>query len=187
MRQIIQHTSQNGKFPSRTNLRSLAIALCTVLLAVGTSGVAQAHQVKEKYVLNYNDVEIRSGRDYDAELFLKRTLYEQYPWVDVRTMDLRKVTLVAKSKHGGGSAQLRVGDRMSTPSQVGGSPRDFHNCRGYTFERVHFVNPDRDSRGPWQIDLRGNLIVRKVILEVDKHSYQPVPKFHGFYGWHDRR
>jgi len=190
MKRIIQRTNRSGSNVNSRFERGLAIVpivLLAVLVSACLVSAAQAHQLKERYVLDYNDLEIRGGHNRDAELFLKQRLVQQYPWVDARTLDLRGVTLVAKSKFGGGTARLRVGNRKSLPAEVAGSPRDFHNGRGYTFGKVYFVNPDRDSRGPWQIDLRGNLVVRKVILEVERQAHRPGPKFHGYYGWHDPR
>jgi len=76
---------------------------------------------------------------------------------------------VAKSKQGRGGAGLRVGKRATDMQGVGGRPSSFHNNHRSSFDRVKFCNPSHGSRGPWQLGLRGNFIVRKVVLIVDNH------------------
>ena len=134
---------------------------------------------RERYVIDFDDSNIRGHKGQSATIFLKRSFKEQYPWVDLSNLDLRRVVLVAKSKRGGGGAQLRIGDRVTDMFGVAGSPRSFHNDRPYTFDRIGFRNPSFNSRGPWQIDLKGNLIVRKVVLEVEDHSWRRHQKRRG--------
>lgn len=125
---------------------------------------------RERFVLDFNDSHIRGHRGEPATLFLKRSLKQQYPRVDISKIDLRKVVLVAKSKKGRGGAKLRVGNRATAMYGVDGHPGSFQNKRRNSFDRVAFQNPSNNSRGPWQVDLKGNLIVRKVVLEVEDHS-----------------
>ncbi len=125
---------------------------------------------RERFVLYFNDSHIRGHNGDSATLFLKKSLKQQYPRADISNMDLRKVVLVAKSKMGKGGAQLRVGNRATTAYKVDGHPRSFQNYRPHSFDRISFQNPSNNSRGPWQVDLKGNFIVRKVVLEVDDHS-----------------
>ncbi len=126
---------------------------------------------RERFVLDFDDSQIRGHRGEAATIFLKRSLKNQYPWVDLSKVDLRKVVLVAKSKRGRGGASLRVGNNATELYEVAGAPREFSDDHRYTFDRVRFRNPSNDSRGPWQIDFRGNFIVRKVVLEVEDHSW----------------
>ena len=85
-------------------------------------------------------------------------------------MDLCKVVLIAKSKKGQGGAKLKVGDSTTSMHKVDGHPKSFENDRRASFDRVKFHNPSNNSRGPWQVDLKGNFIARKVVLEVEDHS-----------------
>lgn len=125
--------------------------------------------LQERFVLDFNDSHIRSHKGEGATIFLKKSLKEQYPWVQVSDLKLKKVVLVAKSKQGRGGADLRVGKRATDMYEVGGRPRSFHNNDRGSFDRVKFGNPSHSSKGRWQLGLRGNLIVRKVVLVVDNH------------------
>ncbi|MGW8194996.1 MAG: hypothetical protein ACWGOX_12100 [Desulforhopalus sp.] len=60
---------------------------------------------------------------------------------------------------------------MSTFLKVAGRPADFRDGRKITFDRVTFHNPSYGDRGAWHIDLLGNFIVRKVVLEVEDSSW----------------
>lgn len=148
----------------------LAAVFFLTILAPGMAGKAWA--AKDRFVLEYNDSHIRSHRGEPATLFLKKALRDQYPWVDVDDLELRRVVLIAKSRHGRGEAQLRVGHRMTDMYQVDGGSGRFHDDRRNTFDRIHFSNPSYDSNGPWQIDMLGNFIVNKVVLEVDNRQHR---------------
>lgn len=146
-------------------LRSLffAILMLSCIPALVVAG-------QERFVLDFNDSHIRGHKGEGATIFLKRSLKQQYPWVKVSDLQLKKVVLVAKSKKGRGGAELKVGKWATDMYEVGGDPRSFHDNGRKSFDRVKFWNPSRSSRGPWQIGLRGNFIVRKVVLVVDNHK-----------------
>lgn len=125
----------------------------------------------ERYVLQFYDNHILSYQNQPATLFLKKSLKQQYPNVDIAHMELKKVVLVAKTNQGRGGAQLRVGDWLTKRHIVNGQPRFFQDHRPFSFDRIAFNNPSRFSNGPWQVDLNGNFIVRKVVVEVENHSW----------------
>lgn len=169
MRVIKQAMSKNNISAKKNNwkqnvVRSLLFAL---LMLSCIPALAMAGQ--ERFVLDFNDSHIRGHKGEGATIFLKRSLKEQYPWVKVSDLDLKKVVLVAKSKKGRGGAGLRVGKWETDMSTVGGSSRSFHDNGRNSFDRVKFWNPSRSSRGPWQLGLRGNFIVKKIVLVVDNH------------------
>ncbi len=143
-----------------------------------------AHAARERYVLDFDDSQIRGFHREPATIFLKRALKEQYPYVNIKQMELRKVVLVAKTKRGRGGAELRVGQDRTNNYQVYGNPWDFKRSSRHTFDRVRFDNPARDSRGPWQMDLWGNFVVRKVVLVVDeRRRYKKRNKGGGSGDW----
>lgn len=148
----------------------LAAVLFLTLFAPGMAGTALA--ARDRFVLDYHDSQVRSQRGEPATLFLKKALKEQYPWIEIDDIELRRVVLVAKSRHGRGEAQLRVGHRMTEMYRVEGGAGRFRDDRRFTFDRIHFSNPSHDSNGPWQIDLHGNFIVNKVVLEVDGQPHR---------------
>ncbi len=149
-----------------------------------------AMATKERYVLEFGDSHIHGHRGEGAILFLKRTLKEQYPWVNISDLVLRKVVLMAKTKKGKGKAQLRVGPEVSDLYRINGHPRAFRDEHRASYDRVRIGNPSYDSGGPWQILLRGNFKVRKVVLVVDKRDLNRRYGFHrdwDRYGWHHWR
>lgn len=150
----------------KTTMGVLPVAVLLLIFLVPLNAMAS----RERFVLDFNDSHIRGHKGEPATLFLKRSLKQQYPHVKISNMDLYKVVLVAKSKKGKGGAKLRVGDRTTAMYRVAGHPRALKNERRTSFDRVKFYNPSNNSRGSWQVDLKGNFIVRKVVLEVENHS-----------------
>ncbi|MFW2366085.1 MAG: hypothetical protein ACN4GW_06690 [Desulforhopalus sp.] len=130
------------------------------------------HAARERYVLEFDDVHIQGYRGEPAILFLKKAFRQQYPSVELTDTDLRKVVLVAKSKKGHGEVQLRVGQWITESSAVAGRPIDFRDRRKITFDRVRFHNPSSSSQGPWQLQLQGNFIVRKIVVDLDNHRWR---------------
>ena len=158
--------SETKSAVEKTTMSVFLAAALLVIFLVPLNAMAS----RERFVLDFNDSHIRGHRGEPATLFLKRSLKQQYPHVKISNMDLCKVVLVAKSKKGKGGAKLRVGDRTTSMYRVDGHPGNFKNERRASFDRVKFYNPSNNSRGPWQVDLKGNFIVRKVVLEVEDHS-----------------
>lgn len=149
----------------------MAVAfLLLALMAFASPFTVQA--ARQRYVLDFYDVQISGNKGEPATIFLRKAFRDQYPWVELADMDLRKVVLVAKSKRGRGGAQLRVGEWLTENYAVAGRPVDFRDRRKITFDRVQFHNPSSSSHGAWQIDLRGNFIVRKVVLELENHRWR---------------
>ena len=172
-----RHNRDNGAavLTGRSQYRGvpgkMAVAfLMLALMAVINPFTVQA--ARERYVLDFNDVQIRGNGCEPATIFLRKAFREQYPWVELADMDLRKVVLVAKSKRGKGGAQLRVGEWLTENYTVAGRSVDFRDRRKITFDKVQFHNPSPGSHGAWQIDLRGNFIVRKVVLELENYRWR---------------
>lgn len=157
-------TNQN-----ETNRTTLRLSLLIILLAVFLVPF-NAMASRQRLVLDFNDTHMRGHQGEPATIMLKKSIKSQYPWIRISELDLRRVKLVAKSKRGRGGAALRVGNWGTDMYEVAGSPQDFHDGRRITFDKVKFNNPSHNSHGPWQLDLKGNFIVRKVVLEVEDHS-----------------
>lgn len=164
---------------ARNPRKNFVIGLIALLLAT-LSVPSLASGARQRYVLDFDDTFIRSYQRDPATILLKKTLRVQYPEADIKGMKLRKVILVAKTKMGRGGAKLRVGHHRTENYQVHGNPWEFNDHYRYTFDRVRFRNPAHDSRGPWQVDLWGNFIVRKIVLVVDE------PTGHGRHRNHHR-
>jgi len=160
-----------------TNVLASAIF---ILLLVPISAAAAA----ERYVLRFDDLQLQGYRHKPATIFLKMALHQQYPSADLKELRLERVILVGKTKHGNGNVRLRVGNNSSQPYRVDGGPGAFWTSKRWSFDRVVMENPSRRSQGPWQIDLRGNFVVRKVVLEVrnDYHHNRWLGNY-----WFERR
>jgi len=131
---------------------------------------------KDRFVLDFQDCYMNGTKGEPASLYLKKALRQQYPGVDVTDFRLLKVVLLAKTKKGKGTAQLRVGPEVSDFHRVDGHPRVFNHNKRNTFDKVSIVSPYHNSRGPWQLNLRGKFKVRKVVLVVEERKRR-------HYGW----
>jgi len=96
---------------------------------------------------------------------LKRMLRQQNPQAFNKLDSLKKITIVAKSKHGQGTATLKMGRDISRAKYIDGTPSDFHTPAAYTFSKVSFQGPAYSTSGVLQILLKGNIKVKEVIFE----------------------
>ncbi len=117
---------------------------------------------KQRIVLDFTDGHMQSRRGEQTAIFLKKELIRHYPGINVSDLLLHKVILIGTSEKGKGLAQLRVGPNSSGVYQVG---RHKHS-----FSQVELANPFRQSWGPWQLLLNGDVKIRKVVLEVENRS-----------------
>jgi len=154
----------------RNAVRISLILIITVAIFPLTASASK--QRFERFVLDFDDTRLQSMQSEPAKIFLKKSLRDQYPGIDLRALQLEKVVLVAKTKLGRGGAELRVGEHWSGISRVYGNPWEFHGPSRYSFDKVRFVNPANGSAGPWQLDLWGNFVVRKVVVIVS-HVRRP--------------
>lgn len=161
---------------SRKSQKNTGAIWCAALLALLLLPAIAAAD-SERYVLRFNDTHLRGFQNDPVKLYLKTALRQQYPWVNPADLRLKRVTLVGKSKHGRGRVQLKVGANRTDQYRVGGQPYDFNSPVRHSFDWVTMKNPAGGSRGPWQVQLRGNFVVRKVVLEVREKEHQ-----HRWYG-----
>ena len=107
---------------------------------------------------------------------LKQLVKAYYPKLNLSNFELESVRLVAKSRNGKGTAALSIGIRSSDAQQLAGTPSDFASEQARTYDRMTFVNPKNNSNGNWQIDLKGNIKVKKIVLNLERvGSTQPTP------------
>ena len=106
-------------------------------------------------------------------IFLKQQIKDLYPRINLRTSQLKKVILVAKSKHGNGTVALKVGHNTGRDFVVDGAAYDFHYPGN--FSRVPIRN-HFGSRGVWQLKLQGNFKIKKVVVVLDtQRRPRPIP------------
>ena len=136
-------------------MKLLLISLVTVLFSA--SGFAG-----EFYVLEADDAKMQGTNT----IGIKRMMRQQHSGVNLRDADLMSVMMVAKSRQGGGRAQLRVGQNATGQKTVGGSQSKFKSIASNSFDRVLFKNPTDKSNGAWQMRLSGNFKVRQLVVEL---------------------
>ena len=141
------------------------VALIT--LSMATSAFAE----RARLVLEFNDLHFKGGRRGAANILkLKKEIKNQYPGIQLRNADLIRVRLVAKSKHGQGTAALHVGRHSTYEERIYGSSRDFHNRDSYTYDKIKINNPSYNSEGQWQLHFRGNIKIKQVAVVVNLDS-----------------
>jgi hypothetical protein len=170
MKNLKNSIAKDPGSPKRNWSKKYFARILVASVLIFLSNPLGAMAMVERFVLDFNDSHIRGYQGEGATIFLKKSLKEQYPWLNVAHLELHNVVLVAKSQKGRGGAELRVGNRVTPLAEVDGNPRRFHNSDRSSFDRIRFWNPARNSQGQWQIGLHGNLIVRKVVLMVENHS-----------------
>ncbi len=134
-----------------------------LLLLTSVSVSAQMRQLE----IDYN------GREFSGQttLKLKQELSRAYPRLNLDRADLERVVLVAKSRAGNAQARLLVGRYDSRIEQIDGNRFDYNSAGN--FHRIPFEAPNRDN-GVWQIEMRGNIKVKKVLVNVIMERQRPV-------------
>ncbi len=166
------------------NFKAIWVAVIAAATMIGSTGAAQANaddvrdaifdgirdvirdrvganNGRQRLVLRLGDAHYRGQNT----IRLKQELRNQYPHLRLRGADLVRVRVVGKSRRGGGTAALHVGGIEVDRAGLAGRPVDFHNDQGHTFSRVDLMN-NYDSRGAWQLKLRGNNKIRRVVVIV---------------------
>lgn len=101
-----------------------------------------------------------------STLRLKQLLNEQTYGLDLTDVELVKVSMLAKSKAGHGEAVLVVGQSSSYPTNIAGRPIAFESQAPRSYSYIEMLNPTRDSNGKWQIDFKGNIKVKDIVITI---------------------
>lgn len=102
---------------------------------------------------------------------LKVLIKRQMPHLNLQNAELVKVVVMAKSRFGRGQASLVVGQSMTYPVTVPGRPRAYDSRAPRSFTPLHIVNNTRHSHGKWQVELRGQVKVQHILVELKSNSY----------------
>jgi len=130
------------------------------------SGRGYNQPQKERIILDFYDQHLQG----ENTLFLKQEIKKIRPYVDLNKMELISVRLFAKSKQGQAQASLKIGPQTTREQRINGSPYDF-NYNGGPYSNLLFDNSNRNSQGPWQLMLKGNIKIDKVIVIVEEDSF----------------
>lgn len=144
-----------------------------LVLSIIASLVATTAMAGEFFVLDMDDVQLKSNQGQDT-IRLKRELRSEYQGLNLRKAELLSVVMVAKTAAGKGTAQLSVGDTVTARQTVAGNRKKFQASTEKSYDRVLFKGPAQKTRGPWQLQLRGNFKVRQIVAEIDMNPSQKL-------------
>jgi hypothetical protein len=123
--------------------------------------------IRDQITLRFNDEQFQGN----STLHLRQEILQQTNLspADLNRVRVERVDLWAKSRQGNGRAALKIGNRETNFKEVDGRPSDFNDDDLDTYERIRFENPNNNdnSNGVWQILLRGNIKVKRVVLHFD--------------------
>lgn len=104
---------------------------------------------------------------------LKALINQQYGRVDLKNYHLKRVAVFAKSRAGQGRISLVTGQDESLAQRIDGNPRDYR-VDGRFYNRYVFTAPGLETRGVWQLKLRGNIKIDRIVVVV-----QEIDRFPG--------
>lgn len=130
-----------------------------------------SYAATQKVELQFGDRHLQG----ENTIFLKQDLKDQFPGLKLNRLSLDKIRVVAKSKQGQGKAKLQVGNEETFIYQIGGDPGSFSSSLPASFDRVDINRPGYDSEGVWQLHLKGNIVLRKVVVFFEEESSFPTP------------
>lgn len=137
---------------------------------------ASSFAFTNELTLDFQDAHIK-GKNV---IFLKKALKDQYPHINLHNQHLKSIVVVGKSKHGHGEVSMRLKDWVSAPETIAGNRYDFRRDTQHTFDYITLDNTQHYSHGRWQLLLKGNFKIRKVILVMEdnrlatKNWWQPI-------------
>ncbi|WP_163337697.1 hypothetical protein [Desulfopila sp. IMCC35008] len=142
--------------------------ILSILVALSFFVPTLASAEAERLILKYKDRHIQSKNHQVQALYLKRELKQRYPQLNLNQYRLVRTVVMAKSKKGKGTIQLRVRNNYSRKHKVHGPPQGFGNSAKFTYDKIEIGNPAHRSDGPWQLLFTGNFKLRKVLLVVER-------------------
>jgi hypothetical protein len=145
----------------------VAALLCVFTLGFTLNAGAQQGEIR-RLAIDMGDQVYRG----ESVIPLKRLIRQQYPRVNFDNWNLLRVRLVAKTRHGRGQASLKVGQWESFSTRVDGRPIDWDWNHPRSWDRVVLENRARrrDQNGRWQVAMRGNFKVRRVVVVGSKKA-----------------
>ena len=138
--------------------------LLTVILTVLALLPSAVQAESERLVLKYDDRHIQSSKHQPATIYLKQELQRSYPGLDLSRQRLERIVVMAKSKKGNGTVQLRVNDDYSREMRVQGQSNSFNNKDTFNYDKIDIASPSSSRGGAWQLHFRGNFMLRKIVV-----------------------
>lgn len=119
---------------------------------------------RERVSIDLGGLHIRG----DNVVYLRKALRQQRPDLPLRNYRISKVIMVGKTRLGRGTSTLRVGDWWGDAVQIDGTPSAFVSNHPHTFDRVVMHNTAHQAEGPWQVHLRGNFKIKRLVIVLEE-------------------
>ena len=103
------------------------------------------------------------GLSYDWDREINTTDEKYYKWTQWIFLKLYERGLAYQS-HEPVNWCPELGTVLANEEVIDGMPYEFRGRGG--FDRVRFRNPKRNSRGPWQLHLRGKIKIKKIVVKL---------------------
>lgn len=145
-----------------------------LLLAVTALLPSMAYARPELVDLDLREREFNSA---DAVIPLRNLVERHYGGrVNLEDFRLDSVEVLAKSQRGAGEIYLSTGAATSVVQRISGNPRDYDTPRvGYAL--YSFLSP-RESRGVWDLHLRGNLKIDRIRVFLSEDRRPPRGEYY---------
>jgi hypothetical protein len=164
---MLHHILEDGENTMTATYFKLILLALSLLCFPALSAASYSEQLS----MHFHDINMQSRRSEPVTIFLKKELKNRYPDLDISTFELKKVLVVAKSNKGRGIVKLYIGNDVIDENVISPTPHSFRNPSQYTFEQISIRNRTDHSNGPWQLQFSGNIILRKIILFVERDFY----------------
>lgn len=140
------------------------------ILSVVTLVLLSQSAFAERFVLRVGDLEYQGSN----VIRIKEMLRQQYNIVP-QDYELTGVSVLSKTRHGRGTAALKVGQWVSNPQRIYGTPEYFDSRDPRTFYETYFYNDNLYEQGVWQLVLEGNHKVRRIVVDAHLRRGPPGP------------
>ena len=135
---------------------------------------------RERIRLEMYDQQFRG----ESTIGLKREMRRQGLGGNLRNLRPIAVKVIAKSRMGRGRVVFQVGQERGQSEMINGNRYDWEDNRRDTYDRIRLEAPYGRVRnnGPWQLHLRGNIKVKRIVVIVEQTRPRDdrfVLNFHG--------
>lgn len=124
----------------------------------------QGQQQQLQVTINMNDQEYRGAQG--ETIPLRQLIQRQRPQIQLNQFEIQSARVLAKSRAGRAQMSLIIGNRQADRVIVPGRPVDFDRPAGNTFTNLFLENTTGNSTGVWQLEVRGNVKVRQIVVSL---------------------
>ena len=130
------------------------------LLLSGLSLQASADAGIDKLELPLGDVTLKPG----TALKLKALALKLDADLDVNSINLLAIDVLAKSRQGKGTVRLRVGNNLTAWTNVPGTQSTFDSKEAGSYSSIKLRSPEEGKGQLWQLLVNGYIKIKKITL-----------------------